>query len=362
MPEIKKVLLGMSGGVDSSVSAILLKEQGYDVTGITLHLFEGGCCNLDSTLEAKAICQKLGIEHVTMNYKELFKEKVINNFIDEYKNCRTPNPCIICNKFLKFGIMYNIAKKLGIDYIATGHYAKNEFSNKYGRYVIRKPQNVKKDQSYFLYNIPKEVIPYVIFPLANYSSKDEIRKIAKEHDLSVANKPDSEDICFITNGDYKDFLEKNSDLKANSGNIVDTEGKILGQHEGLYRYTIGQRKGLGISNSIPLFVVGFNKEKNELIVGKEDLLYNREAIISDVNLIAVDKITKPMRVKVKTRYTAREAVAVLIPEISEISDLENNKLKILLDDAQRALTPGQSAVFYDEEGVLLGGGIIDNYL
>lgn len=356
MSEKKKVLLGMSGGVDSSVSAILLKEQGYDVTGITLHLYEGGCCNLDSTWEAKMICKKLGIEHVTMDYQKLFQEKVISNFIEEYRNCRTPNPCIICNQFLKFGIMYEIADRLGIQYIATGHYAKREYSEKYHRDVIQKARNIKKDQSYFLYRIPKEVISHVLFPLAEYESKEEIREIARQHELTVANRPDSEDICFITNGSYKDFLEKNSNFTSEPGNIVDRKGNVLGQHEGLYRYTIGQRKGLRISNVVPLFVIGFDQERNELIVGEEDLLYRREAKVTDLHLLALDTISKPMRVKVKTRYTAREANAVIIPPEKE----SQNQIKILFDDAQRALTPGQSAVFYDEEGTLLGGGTIDS--
>lgn len=357
MPESKKVLLGMSGGVDSSVSAILLKEQGYDVTGITLHLFEGGCCDSDSTMQAKMICKKIGIEHVTINQKELFKEKVINNFIDEYRNCRTPNPCIVCNKFLKFGIMYEVAKKLGINYIATGHYAKKEFSSRYNRYVIKKARNVKKDQSYFLYNIEKELIPYIIFPLNEYETKDEIRQIARNYNLEVANKPDSEDICFITNGNYKEFLENNSDIKPTCGNIVDLNGKILGRHEGLYRYTIGQRKGLGISNSVPLFVIGFNKEKNEVIVGEEELLYQQEIFIEDANLLALDFIERPVKVRVKTRYTAVEASAVVVPTNQDNNSKQSN-FKIIFDNPQRALTPGQSAVFYDEEGILIGGGII----
>ena len=335
MSEKKKVLLGMSGGVDSSVSAILLKEQGYDVTGITLHLYEGGCCNLDSTWEAKMICKKLGIEHVTMDYQKLFQEKVISNFIEEYRNCRTPNPCIICNQFLKFGIMYEIADRLGIQYIATGHYAKREYSEKYHRDVIQKARNIKKDQSYFLYRIPKEVISHVLFPLAEYESKEEIREIARQHELTVANRPDSEDICFITNGSYKDFLEKNSNFTSEPGNIVDRKGNVLGQHEGLYRYTIGQRKGLRISNVVPLFVIGFDQERNELIVGEEDLLYRREAKVTDLHLLALDTISKPMRVKVKTRYTAREANAVIIPPEKD----SQNQINILFDDAQRALTP-----------------------
>lgn len=207
MEKGKKVLLGMSGGVDSSVAAILLQEQGYEVYGVTLKLWEGQeestCCNLESTLEAKRICDKLNIPHYTINAKELFQKHVIDDFICQYKNCRTPNPCIECNKYLKFGYMYQKAKELGIEYIATGHYAKIEYSEEYGRYVIKKADNIAKDQSYVLYNIPKEVVGKVIFPLANMESKEEIRQIAREHGLEVANKPDSEDICFIPDGDYK---------------------------------------------------------------------------------------------------------------------------------------------------------------
>ena len=354
--ENKKVLLGMSGGVDSSVSSLLLKEQGYDVIGITMKLWDGcsdsqgSCCNLESTLDAKRVCDKIGIPHYTLNFEDEFKNKVIDNFICEYSNCRTPNPCIQCNKYLKFGKMYQKAQELGANYIATGHYAKVQYSEKYKRYVLKKSDNIAKDQSYVLYTIQKELLEHIIFPLEGYKTKDEIRKIAKEHELKVANKPDSEDICFIPDGDYKKFLENNSDIKPKEGNIVDEKGKILGKHTGLYRYTVGQRRGLGISNEVPLFVIGFNVEKNEVIVGEEDKLYKREVNIKDVNLLAVDEIINPIRVKVKTRYTAREAVAVIIPN-------EKNELKILFDDPQRALTSGQSAVFYDED-IVIGGGII----
>lgn len=362
MSENKRVLLGMSGGVDSSVSAILLKKQGYDVTGVTMKLWESddedvesGCCNLSSSNDAKRVCDYLEIPHYTINYKERFKDKVIDNFIEEYANQRTPNPCIKCNKYLKFDAMYKTAKELNIDYIATGHYAITEYSNKYKRIVLKKSKNIKKDQSYVLYCIPKELIGKIIFPLGEFESKEDVRTIAKENNcLRVANKPESEDICFIPNGDYKEFLERNSTLKPKEGKIVNLNNEVLGKHEGLYKYTIGQRRGLGISNSEPLFVVGFNKERNEVIVGEEDKLYKREVIISDVNLLAVDEINKPVRVRVKTRYTSREAMAVIMPVNCE----NNEQLKILFDDPQRALTPGQSAVFYDEDGIVIGGGII----
>ena len=347
---MKKVLLGMSGGVDSSVSAILLKEQGYDVIGITLELFGGTCCNTDAIVGAKQICNSIGIPHITYNLKEEFQCKVINNFIDEYSNQRTPNPCIECNKYMKFGAMYEKAKELGCDYIATGHYAKMEYSDEYGKYVLRKAQNLSKDQSYVLYNMPKQLLGKVLFPLGNFESKEDVRKIAKEHNLSVASKPDSEDICFILDGNYKKFLENNSDIKPVEGNIVDKSGKVSGKHTGLYNYTIGQRKGLGISNKVPLFVVGFNKAKNEVIVGEEKDLYTDKIEVKEVNLILVDEIKDWMEVEVKTRYTAKMAKARI--------KQEDDKIKVEFYEPQRAVTPGQSAVFYVDDIVVGGGKII----
>ena len=350
--ENKKIMLGMSGGVDSSVSAILLKEKGFDVVGCTLELYAGSsCCNINTYIDAKNVCKQLEIPHFTFDLKNEFKKYVIDDFIDCYKNEKTPNPCIECNKYMKFGFMYKKAKEMGINYIATGHYAKTEYSEKYKRWVLKKSNAGKKDQSYVLWNIPKELLEFIRFPLGDFNSKDEIREIARNHNLKVASKPDSEDICFIPDGNYKNFLEENSDIKQNPGNIVLSNGQVLGKHKGLHNYTIGQRKGLGVSYKSPLFVLGFNSKNNHVVVGSEDELYKKEVIVEDINLLLFDKIEGELEVSVKTRYSQNETKA-------KITQIDDSRIKIVFETPVRALTPGQSAVFYIDSDIVVGGGKI----
>ena len=350
----KRVLLGMSGGVDSSVSAILLKEQGYEVIGVTMKLWEGeeqgSCCNSDSARDAKRVCDYLGIPHYTLNFKKEFNQYVIEDFVNCYANCKTPNPCIECNKYLKFGAMFKKAQELECDYVATGHYANIEFSQKYNQYVLTRSKSEKKDQSYVLYGIPRKMLPHVLFPLADYTDKSQIREIAAQHHLLVAQKPDSEDICFIPDGNYKKFLEENSELSTKEGNIVDKTGKILGKHKGLYYYTIGQRRGLGIANPVPLFVCGFNKNRNEVIVCEENGLYQKELEVEDVNFLLFDKLENEMEVMTKIRYASKPAKSI-------IKMTSNNTVKVEFEEPQRGITPGQSAVFYIDD-IVVGGGKI----
>ena len=339
---MNQVLVGLSGGVDSSVCAKLLQQQGYEVIGGTMKLLD------DDIADISEICNSLGIKYLELDYVKEFREEVINNFAKEYQECRTPNPCILCNKRFKFGRFYDYAQEKGIKYIATGHYAKIEYSDKYQRYVLKKSNNLLKDQSYFLYNIKKEILPYILFPLANYYDKSEIRAIARENGLSVHSKSDSQDICFIKNNDYKKFLSDMNYVSEKTGDII-FNGNIVGKHTGLYKYTIGQRKGLGIAYQEPLYVIGFNKDKNQVYVGVEKDLYTLEFSVKDYNLLLVDEIKEPILVDVKVRYKSQPSKAYIIEE--------NNEIKVTFLDSQKGVTPGQSAVFYIDD-IVLGGGII----
>lgn len=337
----KKVVVAMSGGVDSSVAAYLLKKQNYNIVGATMLLNDDEKTK-EAITDSEKVCQKLGIEHYVFDLRKEFKNIVINNFITTYQEGLTPNPCVICNKFFKFGIFYEKAKELGADYIATGHYAKIENN------MLKQSTNLEKDQSYFLYGINKEILKHIIFPLENYTSKDEIREIAKTADLSVDKKKDSQEVCFIPNDDYKTFLTANTLEKPIPGQICLKDGTILGQHKGLMYYTIGQRKGLNISYKEPLYVIQINKQENKLIVGPNDQLYNDTLIAKDINIL-VEKLDGEVYAKVRSR-SAASPVKVTI---------KNNSLIVKFAEKQRAITKGQSVVLYNKEGFCLGGGIIE---
>lgn len=353
----KKVLLGMSGGVDSSVAAILLQKAGYEVIGATMKLWEdkknpeveGGCCSFNAVYDAKRVCDQINIPHYTLNCEEDFQKYVIDDFINCYKDCKTPNPCIECNRYLKFGRFYQKALELECDYVSTGHYAKIEFSEKYNQYVMKKSDAEKKDQTYFLYSIPKEVLPKMIFPLENFAEKNDVRKIAEEYNLKVAHKKDSQEICFIPDNDYGNFIEKNINEKVKIGDIVLKDGTILGKHKGLIHYTIGQRKGLGISYQKPIYVIKLDKEKNQVVVGEKKDLYKKELDANFCNFLLNLDLTKPIEIMAKVRYRAKEEKAIL--------KVNGKNAHLTFENPQRAITPGQSVVFYIDD-IVLGGGKI----
>lgn len=356
----KKVMLGMSGGVDSSVAAAILLRQGYEVIGVTLQIWqdmdeeakksEGGCCSLSAVDDARRVANKLGIPYYVLNFKDIFNKTVIEYFKEEYFKGRTPNPCIACNRHVKWQAMLDKAVAMGIDYIATGHYAKVVKDSASGRYILKKSVTDRKDQTYALYNLTQEQLSRTLMPVGDYS-KEQIREIAKEIGLSVATKPDSQEICFISDNDYGRFLSENSTNKIIPGKFVDTNGKVLGTHKGIVHYTVGQRKGLGIAFGKPMFVVALDAENNRVILGEDSEVFADTLTASDLNYISMEGPYDGMRVSAKIRYSAKEAPAT-------IWLMGEKQIRVVFDTPQRAITPGQSVVFYDGD-VVVGGGTID---
>lgn len=355
----KKVAVGMSGGVDSSVAAYLLKEQGYDVIGVTMQIWQdedplaqaenGGCCGLSAVDDARRVADRLGIPYYVLNFKREFKENVIDYFMDEYMHARTPNPCIACNRYVKWEALLNRARELGCDYIATGHYARVvQLDN--GRYALKKSATDRKDQTYALYNLTQEQLAHTLMPVGEYE-KEQIREIAARIGLLIANKPDSQEICFIPDNDYAGYIERESGKTFPKGNFVDLEGNVLGTHKGIIHYTIGQRKGLGLSMGSPVFVVDIRPETNEVVIGSNLDTFHDSLYAGKVNLMSVDALEGEREVVAKIRYSHKGAPC-------RIKMVDEDTVLCKFEEPVRAITPGQAVVFYDGD-IVLGGAVID---
>lgn len=360
MTKRKVVVVAMSGGVDSSVTAALLLEQGYEVIGMTMQIWPSGegsgqdgdgrtCCSLSAVDDARQVAAKLGIPYYVTNLREVFRKKVIDYFKDEYARGRTPNPCIACNHYIKFSALLDRALALGANYLATGHYAQVSYSPSRGRYLLRKGLDPQKDQSYALYGLNQRQLSHALFPLGELS-KDETRAIAHRWGLGVAAKPDSQEICFIPDNDYRGFLRREIPAKIQPGPFLDVEGNILGTHSGLPYYTIGQRRGLGLVAAEALYVVDIDVERNAVVVGGRDKLWRRELVAENLNFIAIPSLAGPLEVTAMTRYNSPETGA-------RVSPLPQGRALISFAEPVRAPTPGQAVVFYQGD-LLLGGGII----
>lgn len=357
--ERKKVVVGMSGGVDSSVAAWLLKKQGYDVIGVTMQIWQeedeqvkeenGGCCGLSAVDDARRVASSLGIPYYVMNFRKEFKEHVIDYFIDEYLHGRTPNPCIACNRYVKWESLLERSRRIGADYIATGHYARIEKLPN-GRFSLRVSETGAKDQTYALYNLTQEQLSSTLMPVGSYT-KDEIRKMAKELGLLVAEKPDSQDICFVPDGDYASFIEETTDAGSRPGNFVLSDGSVVGTHKGIIHYTVGQRKGLGLSMGHPVFVLEIRPDTNEIVVGTGEESLTRKVRARHINFMSVEDLPGKKRVFAKIRYNHKGAWCTA-------EKTGEDEILCIFDEPQRAVTPGQALVLYDGEYVLGGGTIV----
>lgn len=355
----KRVVVAMSGGVDSSLAAALLLERGYDVIGLTMSLYDlppeycrsedsRSCCGRKAAEDANRVAHALGIMHYVVDMKDIFARTVVENFCDEYGSGRTPNPCVRCNRLVKFGALLPRLEKLDADFLATGHYARITSDERTGRFLLRKGRDGRKDQSYFLYELTQSQLERVIFPLGNLT-KGEVRARAEELDLPVARRPESQEICFIPDNDYVRFLKEHIPKAFRSGSIRDPAGREVGRHRGVLHFTIGQRRGMGIAAPHPLYVVDIRPETNEIIVGRDEDLFSKSLQGGSINWISGELPPDPIRVHARIRYKHKEAPALL--------NLDGKKVTVEFDEPQRAITPGQSVVFYDGDTVL-GGAII----
>jgi tRNA-specific 2-thiouridylase len=361
MLDKNKVIVGMSGGVDSTVAAYQLKEMGYDVIGVNMRLWQddfleeahfmtdGGCCSLSSVEDARRVCEQIGIPFYALDFKGVFKETVVDYFIDAYKNGETPNPCIACNKHVKFEALLEKAHQLGAYYVATGHYAKIYLDDTSGRYVVEKADAVEKDQTYALYNLTQDQLQHILMPLSSFKSKEEVRAIAAQFDVQMSQKSDSQEICFVPDQDYVGFLKRNGDFEITPGDFYDTEGNKLGKHQGIVSYTIGQRKGLGLTFGKPMYVVDIDPDFNRVVLGDNESVFKKELWAKDINFILMAGIDQPYRCEAKIRYGTKTAPCTI--------EYVNGFVRVVFDEPQRAVTPGQAVVFYKDQ-FLVGGGTI----
>ena len=356
---MSKVVVGMSGGVDSSVAAYLLKERGYDVIGVTMQIWQdeeqaaqeenGGCCGLSAVDDARRVAAALEIPYYVMNFKKEFKENVIDYFVEEYQNGRTPNPCIACNRYVKWESLLQRSLSIGAEYIATGHYARVvQLEN--GRYTLRRSATLAKDQTYALYNLTQEQLKRTLMPVGEYT-KEEVRVIAEKIGLLVADKPDSQDICFVQDGNYAAFIEEHTGKKASEGNFVTSDGTVIGRHKGIIHYTVGQRKGLGLALGYPAFVLEIRPETNEVVIGTYEESLTTVVRAKQLNFMSVEDLKEPLRVFAKIRYNHKGAWCT-------VERTKEDEVTCCFEEPQRAVTPGQAIVFYDGEYVLGGGTIL----